>query len=94
MSSGSSLQGTPLPLRFRIEYFLAEKTLSWIDRTSVNRSTKAAGKIADLWYVADIRRRKLAIRNIMTSGITEERSSAARIARNSFRHFGVMLIES
>ncbi len=81
-------------MRFRLEALMAERALSWIDRSSLKHSATVSRRIADIWYIADFRRRRLAIRNIMDSKIAEDRSSASRIARNSFRHFAVMLIES
>ncbi len=94
MTAATSSKSRAMPLRFRLEGLMAKRAMSWIDNSSLKHATTICRRIADMWYAADIRRQRLAICNIMTSGIAENRSSASRIARNSFRHFAVMLIES
>jgi KDO2-lipid IV(A) lauroyltransferase len=46
------------------------------------------------WYHVDTKRRTIAKANILKAGITDSPRQAARIARRSFQHFGIILVEA
>ncbi len=50
--------------------------------------------LADIYCELNVKRRQVAIDNIKRSGIAEDDDETRRIARDSFRHFAVLIIES
>lgn len=50
--------------------------------------------LAGVWFRLDRRRRAVAIANVLRSGVAHDERAAARIARASFRHFGLLVVES
>jgi len=80
--------------RHLIEYIGARALLRILDRLSLDRAERLACCLADLWYVLHVTRRRVACANILQSGIAENAARAATIARKSFRHFAVLIVES
>lgn len=77
-----------------LEYALIKQALAFVDRTKPANVVSAVYRIADAWYFIDARRRRLAAQNIITSGITNSRREASRIARQSMRNFATTIVES
>ena len=53
-----------------------------------------AHRAGDVWYLCGRRRRLTAKANIKRAGITDDEQEIARIARASFRHFMLVLLET
>jgi KDO2-lipid IV(A) lauroyltransferase len=89
----------PLRKRLRflthpLEYVAAAGGLQVIDRLPVSAAAALAGALADAWFALNRRRRAIAMRNIMRAGLADDPDAASRLARASFRHFAVLVIES
>jgi len=81
-------------LRHYLEYAGLRLALFLLDRLSLPAAEALACRVADLWYACNVSRRWTAIDNILRSGIAADRQAAAAIARASFRHFAVLVVES
>ena len=77
-----------------IEYACLKITLRLFDFMSLASATRTAERLADLWYSLHASRSRIARKNIRQSGIANNEEEAARIARASFRHFAVLLVET
>lgn len=77
-----------------IEYACLKITLRLFDFMSLASATRTAERLADLWYILHTSRSRIARKNIRQSGIANNEEEAARIARASFRHFAVLLVET
>lgn len=69
-------------------------TFRAVDRLAPSRLERIAEKLAGGWYYLAARRRRIALENILASGLAGDRSSAAAIARDSFKHFGRVAVET
>lgn len=81
-------------LRHVIEYIGVRFGLFLLDRLSPSAAAAFARGVADFWYVFNVSRRRTAIENITRSGIARTPAEASAIARASFRHFAVLVVES
>lgn len=81
-------------LRHLLEYAGLRFALFMLDRLSARTVERMAIMLADAWYTLNGSRRTIARENILRSGITHDPAEANRIARDSFRHFAVLVIES
>jgi KDO2-lipid IV(A) lauroyltransferase len=81
-------------LRHLVEYAGARAALTLLDAVPLRAALWLACRGGDLAYAADWRRRRMAQENILRSGIATERRAAARIARRSFQHFALVVVES
>ncbi|MBN2302410.1 MAG: hypothetical protein JXN60_07845, partial [Lentisphaerae bacterium] len=81
-------------IRYLIEYITMRMGLFLLDSVSISTSIRIAHIFADFWYTINTARRRIAIRNILQSKITNDPREAATIARKSFRHFGAVIVES
>ena len=81
-------------LRHFLEYAGLRFALFILDRLSLATAERLARRVADLWYIFDTARRRTAIDNILRSGVAGIPAEAAVIARGSFRHFAVLVVES
>ncbi|MDD4871825.1 MAG: lysophospholipid acyltransferase family protein [Kiritimatiellae bacterium] len=81
-------------LRHLLEYCASLFGLFLLDRISPSTAEHLAIKMADLWYCFNSLRRQIACDNIRRSGITPSDSEVNRIARESFRHLAVLVVES
>ncbi|MBN2492169.1 MAG: lysophospholipid acyltransferase family protein [Planctomycetes bacterium] len=81
-------------LRHRLEYLGLKLGLLLIDRLPPAATVWLARAVADLWYAVDARRRQIACENILRSGVAASPRAAARIARASFRHLPLVVLES
>ena len=77
-----------------VEYVGASIALTWVDHAPLGLSLAGARILGDLAYASLGRRRRLSIDNILRAGITADRREARRIARASFRHFSLLMVES
>jgi len=76
------------------EYGVFRAILAVTDRLSEDRALAAGRAIGDLAWNLSFLRRRVAVGNILLSGISDDPKEAARIARESFRHFAMLAVES
>ena len=81
-------------IRYRLEHLGVSVALPLIHAMPAAISCPLAGFFADVAYFLLVKRRRIAIENIRLSGIADSKKTAARIARASFRHFGILVIEA
>ena len=81
-------------LRHYFEYIGLRFALFLLDHLSLNTASLLALRIADVWFRLGRRHRRNAESNILRSGIAKDQGSATAIARKSFRHFAVLIVES
>jgi Kdo2-lipid IVA lauroyltransferase/acyltransferase len=81
-------------LRYFIEYVSLRSALFLLDCISLPTAEFMALRLAGIWFKVDGRRRRISEQNILRSGITADQAEATRIARDSFRHFAVLVVES
>lgn len=81
-------------LRYILEYLLLRIVLVVVDFLPFSVAAGFVRFLADMYYTFNKKRRDIAIQNIKRSGIATEDGKAEKIARESFRHFAVLVIES
>lgn len=81
-------------VRHIAEYIGLRAALAAVDHLPLRSVRAAARGAADAWYALDGPRRRTAIANLLRSGVAPGAPEAARIARASFRHFGLLAVES
>lgn len=81
-------------IQYRLEYLLTRAGFAIFDRLSLDKAIGVAGLLADVFFRICRRRREVAIDNIMASGIVSAPMEAGALARESFRHFALMLVET
>ncbi|MEI6217909.1 MAG: lysophospholipid acyltransferase family protein [bacterium] len=81
-------------LRHLAEYLFARLVLCMVDMLPVAFSEALVAGLCDLLYFLSFRRRAVTIDNIMMSGLCSDRRAASRLGRKSFRHFGLVILES
>ncbi|MDA0322339.1 MAG: lysophospholipid acyltransferase family protein [Verrucomicrobia bacterium] len=81
-------------LRHLLEFALAWSGLKLIRVLPDLMITTITVLLADAYYGLARTRRQIAYRNVLESGIADNPAEASRIARHSFRHFGLVVIES
>ena len=83
-----------LAVRYGIEY-AALRTL-WVALRAVPpvRSYALGAALGGFWYRLSSRRRRVAIQNLLKTGVATSYREAERIARASFRHFAGHLLEA
>lgn len=81
-------------LRYILEFVLFLPMLGVFRILPLRPALWLARGLANIWYMLNIRRRRISVANIMVCGITADRAVASKIARDSFRHVGTLLIES
>ena len=77
-----------------VEYLGASLAVTWVDHVPLGLSLAAARGTGSLAYALLRNRRRLAIRNVLRAGITTDEAQARRIAKESFRHFSMLAVES
>ena len=77
-----------------VEYLVASVAVTLADAVPLRVSMAAARGVGDLAFRLLYRRRRLSISNILRAGITTDEREATRIARESFRHFSMLTVES
>jgi len=81
-------------IQHRIEYIAVLFALLLIDRFSLERLSKITTTLSNAFFVLNGRRRKIAVDNILQAKITDDYSEARRIAKKSFEHFAILVMES
>lgn len=80
--------------RHRVEYLFARAALGWLDRRSPESACRAARSLGGAWFALHGSRRRLAIANLLASGVAADIKQAESIARASFQSFAMTLVES
>lgn len=83
-----------LTIRYLIEYAGMRIGLLVIDALPLSACIAVARGLASIWYLINGSRRNIAQSNILRSGITSDPHEAARIAKKSFQHFAILVVES
>jgi KDO2-lipid IV(A) lauroyltransferase len=81
-------------LQHLIEYGFTRAVLALIDRLSLSAAERLATVLADIYFSGAARRRGTACDNVRRSGIAENEIEVRKIAKNSFRHFACLIIDS
>lgn len=81
-------------LRHLTEYALLRPVILLFDLLPIAAAERLMTAFAGAWYRCHASRRKTACENIARAGISDDPEEIDRIARESFRHFGTMIIES
>jgi len=80
-------------LRYLIEYALLRPVILLFDLLPIATAERLMAGMAGLWYRCHASRRRIACENIAKAGISSDPRDIDRIARDSFRHFGIMIVE-
>ncbi|MFC1498750.1 lysophospholipid acyltransferase family protein [Verrucomicrobiota bacterium] len=83
-----------LQIRYFIEYIGLRLALFLLNKLSLQSCEKMAIFFADFWYLFHGSRRRLAKKNILQSGIADNKQDAAKIARESYRQFAILIFEA
>jgi len=81
-------------VRHIIEYLGLRLGLRLADKLSIKTASALAIRLADVWFILDAQRRRHAQANILRSGIATQDREIRRVARASFRHFALLVVES
>ena len=81
-------------IRHGIEFGLAWVLLLVFDYLPLGISRSIAKGAATLWWWVDIRRRKVAVSNILRTGIERDPRQARKIAKRSIQTFSILVLES
>jgi KDO2-lipid IV(A) lauroyltransferase len=81
-------------IRHLIEYAFVRFFLALIDLLPLGVSTWIASRLADIIFAAATRRRAIACDNIRRSGVAKDEKDVRRIAKESFRHFSCLLVDT
>jgi KDO2-lipid IV(A) lauroyltransferase len=68
--------------------------LAVLDRLSFKSGCGLARSLADLWWIADVARRRVAESNILQSGIESDPRRARALGRLSVQHVGLVVVEA
>lgn len=79
---------------FLIELLGLKLGLALLDRWSLSTTLSFAAGLADIAYLADRQRRRTAQNNIRRAGLASTPDAIRGLARESFRHFAAMAVES
>lgn len=77
-----------------VEYLGASLAVTWVDHVPLGVSLALARGLGSLSFALLGRRRRLAIDNVLRAGVADTPAEARRIARESFRHFSMLAVES
>jgi KDO2-lipid IV(A) lauroyltransferase len=81
-------------IRHLVEYGALRAALWPLDALPLAAAARVASAVADLAWAAARSRRRLAVRNVLAAGVCGSEAEARRIARESFRHFAVLIAEA
>jgi len=81
-------------IRYWIEYGFLKFMLGLFDLMSAAHAEAVLTRLSGLYYALAVSRRRIAIDNILKAGIASDYKEANRIARRSFRHFALVVLES
>lgn len=77
-----------------LEVALVRGAVALVDRLPLERAVWILERAADLWFAVDRRRRRVAIGNLLDSGIASDARAATALARRSARHFAAVVVET
>ena len=83
-----------LALRHNLEYALLRSALGAFDLLPLSGASWLGRRLADLWWLVDGRRRRVAVSNILRCGIESDPGRARTLSRRSSEHFAQVVIES
>lgn len=81
-------------LRYRIEYLLLRGVLRYVARATPERVVRLAERFSVLGFHLLGSRRRIAIDNLLKTGMAADQAEAETLARACFRHFAVLVVES
>ncbi len=81
-------------LRHLIEYLLLRLALVAVDALPFGAAAFLGRRLADLWWAVDFPRRRVAVDNILKSGVETDPARARRLSRRSAEHMGMVVVES
>lgn len=93
-AAGAKPIGRGLKARHACEYWAARCGLRLIRSLGPATACRLAGALAALAFLMAGKRRRIAIENLLLSGITTSQRRARRIARASFQHLACVVVES
>ncbi len=68
--------------------------LAVLDRSSPSSALRFSRRLADLWWLVDVRRRRVARDNILRAGIETDPTRIRALSRGSAQHFAMVVVES
>jgi KDO2-lipid IV(A) lauroyltransferase len=77
-----------------LAYHLVRTAVAVVDRLPLRGAVWALERVADVWFVLDRRRRRVAVENLLESGIAAEQRAARDLAWRSARHFAAVVAET
>lgn len=77
-----------------LEYWAARLALFGVDLLPPGAASRWAGWLGVLWWTADRPRRRVAVSNILRSGVAGDPAEARATGRAAARHMGTVLVES
>lgn len=80
-------------VRHSLEYAGLRLALGLVDRFPLRTAAAWSSAMAGLWYSLDRPRRRIAVANVLRAAVASTEREADRIARASFRHFAVSIVE-
>ncbi|MFO7871772.1 MAG: lysophospholipid acyltransferase family protein [Kiritimatiellia bacterium] len=80
--------------RYLLEYCLARLLILLIDILPLKAASGAAEKLAGFCFIVLASRRRIAVNNLLMSRVASGKEEAVKIARGSFRHLAVLLVET
>ncbi|MCB1124479.1 MAG: hypothetical protein KJT03_23200, partial [Verrucomicrobiae bacterium] len=81
-------------LRHLVEYVSARILLFFFDHLPFSITSTLAKWAGTLWWWIDFGRRKVAVQNILRSGIETDPGKARKLAKKSIQAFSLVVIES
>ncbi|MBA4388808.1 MAG: hypothetical protein C0404_12565 [Verrucomicrobia bacterium] len=81
-------------IRHLLEYAGMRIGLFFLDRVPLGAAIRVSHLLADAWFLVNRSRRTTAMENIRRAGIAQGEGECRKIARQSFRHFGDLVVES
>ena len=79
--------------RYLLEYAGLRSGLSLVRNLPLPVARSFVVGIADLWFTLNRTRRRVAMENVRLSGVADAPGEISRIARASFSHLGVVVVE-
>jgi KDO2-lipid IV(A) lauroyltransferase len=94
MAAGASSVSFGRRARYRAEYVLARASLGVMDRLAPSVAVRVAAALGRAWFLLHGSRRRLAIANVSGAGLADGGGQARAIARDSFAHFAMTVVEA
>ncbi|MGH9465498.1 MAG: lysophospholipid acyltransferase family protein, partial [Thermoanaerobaculia bacterium] len=80
--------------RDALTYHFLRAAVAVVDRLPLSGAVWTLERVAEVWFAADRRRRRVAVENLLESGIVAGPRSARTLAWRSARHFGAVVAET